>query len=552
MMKKIFIPLIAALLLMSSCDVFDISKDTADDKYIPTDKIPIASYLASEPEFSEYTALLNYADLFNALNQATTGVSFTAFVPTNEAMEEFYERRGVSSYEDLGKEYCKSFVLYHTVKDSLTTEQFVNLKAPITNLNEDQITVEIDSTQAGGALLNNEGRVTEMGLDAYNGKIYVLSRAMTPLTESTYQRVAEDAGSTIMAQALTATGWDKELNTLGDTVVVGNKKSYVKRYYTFLNVSDAAFAKDGIGSLADLQSALGGDEALKEYIAYHVLSGSYTVAALCEVSGSDLTKLFSTEAENQVISLTVNQEDAESSVFNESGFSASFAKGGTDILAKNGYVHNIDAMLPVWQPEQTTVIWDFADYGEVKSIVTNDLGLEYYQPKEPTAKEMSTSLTAAQSYTYEVSAAGGSNKYHAIDYYTCASTIKDANNNDRVVFNLGYMGWAQMKTPTLVKGRYKVELSLVYQASQNFMRTMTDGNGGMLHITFDDADDIYVAPYTKVDKILPGVYTSTLYDEIEFEETKSHAFKFVVLDPAASTNNSYCLQFDKITFVPVK
>ena len=86
------------------------------------------------------------------------------------------------------------------------------------------------------------------------------------------------------------------------------------------------------------------------------------------------------------------------------------------------------------------------------------------------------------------------------------------------------------------------------------MMQQTDGNGGLLKISFDNMDDMttYAAPYTKVKCVSPGVYTSTIFNEIEFSKTVSHVFKFVVLDPAASTNSHFSLQMDCITFIPIK
>ena len=144
--------------------------------------------------------------------------------------------------------------------------------------------------------------------------------------------------------------------------------------------------------------------------------------------------------------------------------------------------------------------------------------------------------------------------YSDIDYVTCKSNLKDAYNHDRVVFNLGYMGSVSMKTPVLVRGKYKVELSIIYLTNHNFMRQQTDGNGGMVRMTFDDNEDYqaFVRPYTKVPSALPGIYTSTIYEEIEFPETASHTFSFVILDPAASTNKGFSLQFDTIKFIPIE
>ena len=116
------------------------------------------------------------------------------------------------------------------------------------------------------------------------------------------------------------------------------------------------------------------------------------------------------------------------------------------------------------------------------------------------------------------------------------------------------MGKVSMRTPTIVRGKYKVELTIIFMTGNNFMRQLSDGNGGMLKMSFDDNEDytIFTAPYTKVPSPLPGVYTSTIYDEVEFPETAAHKFSFVVLDPSASTNSNFSLQFDYIKFIPIE
>ena len=76
------------------------------------DTQPAATYLSSRSEdFSEWIHIMKYADLYNAVNQATQ--RFTLFVPNNTAVQEFYTRRGVSSIEELGTEYARNLVSYH-------------------------------------------------------------------------------------------------------------------------------------------------------------------------------------------------------------------------------------------------------------------------------------------------------------------------------------------------------------------------------------------------------------------------------------------------------
>ena len=556
--------LAAAALLLAACDkdVFDINTDPFKDQtYTTTLTSPISSLLEETEGHSEYVKLLHYSNMFNALNQSSSGISFTAFVPNNEAMRDFYRRRGVDSLQQLTKEYARQFVLYHTVKDSILPESFVQKKT-VQNLSGDVINIRIDSVNAGQAVLNEEGRVIEMGISAFNGKIYVLSSAMTPLVETVFDRVVDGGRSSIMADALRATGWDKKLSLVTDTTINEERQKVITHYYyTLLNVADATFAKAGINSLEQLRNHLKTadkdgiteDSLLREYVGYHILANQYRTSELGAMMGSDVTRIWSSSANNQVFTVTYDSlatNEADRYIVNASGERARFVPSESNVLAKNGFIHELDGWMPVWEPKQTTVLWDLADYTEVKNLVDP----EYYQPAEPTASEQRFRIATATCFEYEMGEAGSKNRnYSDIDYVTCRSNMKNANNYDRVVFNLGYMGKVGMRTPTIVRGKYKVELTIIFMTGNNFMRQQTDGNGGMLKMTFDDREDmtLFTAPYTKVNSALPGVYTTTLYDEIEFEETASHQFSFIILDPAASTNNNFSLQFDCIKFTPI-
>ena len=555
----------AAAITFTACDkdVFDINTDPFKDQtYTTTLMSPISSFLAEQENYTEYVKLLNYSNMFNALNQSSSGTSFTAFVPNNDAMKEFYKRRGVDSLQQLTKEYARQFVLYHTVKDSILPESFVQKKS-VQNLNGDVITISIDSMHAGEALLNNEGRVVEMGLSAYNGKVYVLSKAMTPLVETVYDRVVDGGSSAIMAEALRATGWADKLSVVTDTTINQSREKVITHYYyTLLNVSDNTFSKAGIGSLEQLKAqlksqdkqGLGEDSLLRKYVGYHILKNQYTTDELGAMVGSDATRIWSSSALNQVFTVTYDSmatNEAEKYVLNAAGMAAKFIPEKSNILSKNGYIHEIDGWMPVWEPDQTTVLWDFADYTEIKNLVDP----QYYQPQEPTASEQRFRVANATCFEYEMGEAGSKNRnYSDIDYVTCRSNMKDAHNYDRIVFNIGYMGKVSMRTPTIVRGKYKVELTIVFMTGNNFMRQQTDGNGGLLKMSFDDSSEYttFNAPYTKVSSALPGVYTSTIYEEIEFPETASHSFSFIVLDPAASTNSNFSLQFDCMKFTPIE
>lgn len=581
---KAFAVAVALGAVLTSCDsdVFNFNSDPFKDQaYKNLSRSPIAAYIDSVPDFSEYAKALRYSNTFNALNQSSENVTFTAFVPNNEAMAKFYESVGVSSLEELTPEYVRVFVKTHTTDKAIPTEDFIyqKVKDGITNLDDETLSVSIDAEHAGHAILTdnggNQARVIEMGIETYNGTVYILSQTLVPLVETIKDRVNVE-NSSIMMQALKATGWDKHLNVIADTIIKDGRKTPVKRFYTFLNVTDQVFAKDGITSFEDLKNRIGQnddrqvgiDSLLNEYVSYHVMDNSYHLRDLEGDESS--TRILGSTAKNQVMSLDFNVDGIsvdERLVFNRAGESASFVDGQVNQLAKNGYVHNLSAWLPVWEPEQTEVIWDFADNAIVKAVVVNK-NPDNYQPSEPVANEQSISIEQADCFEYEVGEGGSKNSsYTNISYvpskkYTRRETVDGkaqiiemtANKNDRVVFNVGYMGTVTMQTPTLVKGKYRVEVNLCFLTTHGFMRNQTDGNGGLMRITFDDRDDAtyYSSPYTKIPLTSAGFYTVPLCDEVEFDVTSSHKFKFTVLDPAASSNKGFSLQFDYIRFIPIK
>lgn len=580
-MKKIIYMCSALMLLLSvaSCDkdVFDIGLDPAEGTTYKSDDLsPISNTLEEDGRFAQYIEIVNAAGLYNGLNQSSDGVSYTAFAPTDEAISKYEAALG-SKVTDLGEDYARSFVLYHTVKDSILPDEFIT-KTTITNLTNDRISVAIDTVNAGQAILtnsNSSAQVTEFGISASNGKIYVLASALTPLVETLYNRLSENSDYSIFLEAVNAAGWAKTLNTVTDTVVSEEgTTSYINRNYSVLGVTNSTFAKAGITSLDQLKAKLAevnteagitADSLLRAYVGYHIVSSKNTVAAMGALQGSSVTRLWSTGAKNLVFTLTTDTlaTDVTSSyaINGESDTPSHFVESGSNVLALNGYLHQIDNWMPVWEPAQQTVVWDLADDTEIKSIV-EDAGVEY-QPATIPSKQTVVSISGASCIKHTETESKNNNfgivNYYTVSSYTAlalSSGAHQANNNDCVVFNLGNTGTATMTTPTIVRGKYKVQLDVVYTSTHAFMRNKTDGSGGTIEVSFDGKDNKFIAPYTKVTStraaVLPGVYTTTLYDEITFDSTSSHTFYFKVKDGAASTNKNFSLQFDTITFIPIE
>ncbi len=553
-MKQIlmkYMAFFAAVLLVSAC-----SDEKIGSVYQIFEDNPASNTLAADSSCTEWVKILNYSNMYNALNQATQ--PFTLLVPDDKAVRAFYDSKGVSSIEDLGAVYAKALIMHHTTLDSITVEK-MQLQTELVNLGGDKVSVAIDSERAGQFIFGDVAHTTASAVHAYNALIYHIDAVIIPLVETVYDRLCESGKYNIMEAAVVATGWDEDLSVAYDTVYDETGSRIInRRAYTILAVSDEAFAKDGINSLSDLTDRLkaGSDytaetNALYEYVSYHLLDGSYTLSELQSMQGSDTSRIWGTYAEDQVFMVTL--DEAAGGCFlnylDENIRDTRFSAESCDQLCKNGYLQAIDGWLPVWEPVATTVVWDLSDNADIKNAVLAE-GAEY-QPVEPVSTETNTFVYKTNAFEYVLSDAGASNSY-MITYRTCKKQLKDCVHNDRLVINLGYMGSVSMKTPTIVRGKYRVDLRFVYLSDHSFMRTLSDGNGGMIRMYFDGENEKSAAPYTEVTKTSMCVWESTLYDEIEFDVTGTHIFSFVIMDPSASTNSKFSLQFDSLIFTPIE
>ena len=550
-------------LALTACDsdIWEL-KDENKGAYNPDSGDPIATTLDKDGSFTEWINVLNYSGTYSALNQGTDGVIYTAFVPTDEAVQAYYQSLGVSGIEELGKRYAEELVKQHVYSgDSLKlSEKFGATVDSLlyTNVGSEDIVIKVDTTGDGGFLLNDAVHIERTYTQASNGFIYVIDGLTNPLVETIYDRLAENPDYSLMLDIVTQAGYARDMNTLADTVVFVGLQQVTRRNYTLLTVSNQTFAAAGINSVADLTSKLAArdengltpDSLLRLYVQYHLMNVRYLRSDLEAMVGEDDTlRVWATMAPNQILLMTKHVSE-DSTVYvniNEGDIPTRIVSTGADQRAKNGYLQEIDSWLPVYEPAQTVVVWDLADYPEVRAAAGAD-----YRPLEPVSTETKVTLETRGCYEVEVGPNGyANNSYSAVTYVTCKSNLKDCLYNDRVVFNMGYQGSVSMQTPTLVRGKYKVTISMAYLTELSFIRTQTSCKGGMMKISMDGENEAIVSPYTTITKSLAGVYDATLYEEIEFAETSSHTFKFVIMDPAASTNSRFCLQFDAITFTPI-
>lgn len=550
-----------------------------DSTYQVYDMNPISSYLETRSdEFSEWITVLKYADLFNAVNQASS--YFTVLVPTNEAVRSFYLKKNVSSIQELGKDYARSLAEYHIVNDSINLNTFVQGgKLEAKTLSDDYLSVSFDeSSETGGfnsIYVNKEAHVKELAIQVSNGYVYVLNDVMSPLVENLYERISENSDKySIFIEALNQTSWKDSLSIIYDEIrQEDNTVIQQKRNYTLLAVSDDTYRSEGVTSVADLAvktGAVGTDykdetNELFRYVAYHVIGGSYSVFDFNNFSGGTTTKLWTTKAD---VVLEASLQSGNKLYFNYEGeidgqsVKAMFVEDGSDVQAKNGILHEIDSWLPLWESEIPVLVeWDFADYEEVAAWVNGGYGDPDQKYQTVDEGEHQSDVSSLACYTIDAKSSatstdGSNGGYYPVGYATpkTGSAWTNCKNKDHIYLNLGYNGSIIMKTPILIAGKYKVILKVTYATSMNFMRTMTSGsNGGKIRFTFDgDSETTTEIPiYASITANTLGLYDTVIYDEIEFSKTGTHSMKMVIADPAATSNSKFRIQLDYMTFEPI-
>lgn len=583
MKKSFYTAVLGALFLISCNDPFmnQLFVTKTEDETTITN----AAYLEERSEeFSLLIDLLHYADLYNALNDASTKT--TVFAPNNEAMTKFMKLKNITSFDQLGVKYAREVVMAHILRNNVLSESsfivYVNTGTiPIRNVfgtylttsygfrNNDVDDAFLPSVRPQDTLtvyLNNQASVLERANQTANGMVYVLGGVIRPLSETLVQKMKDYGEYSIFVEAIEKTGWDSVLNVTADTTYALDGSFSVNTVnYTCLAVPDSIYKLNGIQSLAQLNTYLNaGDNlkdstnALNQYIGYHLLDRTYTKSDLLAFDQTGQTKVYDTKLSHQVMTT-----DETTKKFNKLfGFIRS------DIQAKNGIIQKIDGIMPVWEPIPVTVIWDFCNSKDVVSIVNsygaaNNLGnlfsaaISSKEYQIDLSEDMTTGNFGTISnfdYTFSTSATSYAS-WKKVGFLKCkylttsAPTVNTykAYMDNLLILNLGYTGWIKFQTPTIIKGKYKVEIAYAGTAAlQSFYAA-----GSQVRFTLDDyLKQLFVWKGTST-TAGSHVRTDLLFDTVEFQYSQSHDFKAVMMDIKASTNTPYRQMWDYVKFTPI-
>ena len=594
-MKKILFSLSLGLVMMlAACD------DPNDGQLFvtPTEleaEMSIIDVLEKDSDYTMWIDFLKYADYYNALKDASAIA--TIFCPNNAAVTTFLAERGVSSIRELSQGYARNVAQAHIIANTSITETTLNNYAengtyiPTQNLFASYLTLkygytitDVDDAERTETIytpdsifINNQARLDKFtGIVCANGVIYSMGTVITPLTETIIEKLELEGDYTIFAQAIHESGYDSIANKMRDTTYVVGGGYVVNTYnYTCFAVPDEVYRRNGITDVNSLKTWLvnnsngeetSGDVALANYVQYHFLLREYDTDELYNFQSEGQTLIFETKMPGQAI---ITNEDEGGRVINKT-----IQILRSDIQARNGLIHKVNDVMPVYHPTPVTVRWDFLNSADIISFVNAygaDNGYGSLFTSDLTTAERKVDLSddrrngdygTLSSFTYKnTDSRASATQYPVVGFIkeqwasTAAKTTPRYGSymNNYMMLNLGYAGWIQFTTPSIIAGKYKVVLH--YCADISLMKFFSSGSLTKFELD-DNSANLYVYKgladvISARTRVLYGSVDMTLWESMEFNTSSPHNFKVTMMDINAKTDNLYHQMYDYIEFIPI-
>jgi uncharacterized surface protein with fasciclin (FAS1) repeats len=278
----------------------------------------VVDIIVNSPDHNTLEAAVIAAELADDLSGPGP---FTVFAPTDAAFAALPAGTVDALLADPTGDLT-NILLYHVLGlQALSTDLVDGML--VTTLQGEEIMVTIN---ADGVFIN-EAQVTAADITTENGVVHVIDAVLLPPvmpTNTIMDIVTNSADHNTLEAALVASGLNETLGNAGD--------------FTLFAPTDAAFDLLPAGTVEDLLADPNG--ALVDILLYHVLSGAVLSSAL----------------EDGMVVNTVQGSDVNVTINADGVFINDAQVIVADIIADNGVVHVIDAVL--LPPAQTSTVVD--------------------------------------------------------------------------------------------------------------------------------------------------------------------------------------------------
>ena len=519
--------------LISSCASIEIVQTTTND-------VNMYSYLKKYPDkFSDFSTVIEKAGYANFLDAYG---AYTMFLPNNVAMQVYMKSLG-KSVDQITAEEAKNIAKIHIIRDTLTTKSFTDGKLPLVTMYGQYLLGGVGF--AGGVssyTVNRQASIIESNIITGNGILHVIDNVLKPAMLSVSEVLEKDPNYSIFTEALKQTGYYDSLK-----VVSTDENS---RWVTILAEPNSVLNKAGFANFDALKKRYSNSgnpksksDSLNLYVAYHLLPGLKYLADIIS-SDSHLTKI-----PLEVVTSTLDEQTVRINQVLFNGITepgVELVRASSDNATTNGVIHAASGHFTVKIRKPYPLYWDVGDFPEIRKLPA-------YFRKQTYAFDYAT----IKDMTWEK---------NGITYAFSTCSSFPCFYNDYLVVPLGIgnaarSNWFQIKTPLLVKGKYKVWICYrsQKQSTSGSGSTITaqvsfDGNPIPRPVTFTETAPagtegeleslgwkVYVSPGT--DRNM----SARLLGVVDVKTTDRHTLYFQAINGGQNTNN-----LDMIHFIPIE
>jgi uncharacterized surface protein with fasciclin (FAS1) repeats len=546
MNKAIFITglmmIVTCAFLIPACKKPDLVINTTED-------VNIVGYLEKYPDsFSLFKQILDRTGNSSFLNAYG---AYTCFAPSNSGVKTYLQRIGAATVDAADLNTLKDMVKLHLLGDTVYTGSFTDGKLPvITMYGQFLVTAVKNDGGVSSYIINRQASVSKSNIRVGNGVIHVIDNVLLPATKTIAKQLEEKPEFSIFVQALQATGYYTLLNTVSPDTSL--------RWYTVFAESNQALADSNITSYAALKTKysqtgnpLLPNDSLNMYVAYHITRNIKFLGDIISVS------VHTTLLPQEVVSVKlINQEVIlNQDVFNgvlETGITLDRPK--SDNAASNGVWHFAKAHFMVKYRKPTALYWDVSAFEEIMKLPA------YYKKANYNFTRATEADNPIKDHYWGWGSLASTNTLSYL--YSASSTVTNYSvNNDVNMLPLGLPSrpvWWEMKTPPIIKGRYKVWICYSWQkqsASSNQLCQVTV-NGTLMQRTMNFTEARPLGTDAELEAIGWKRYIENAgtgnrqaarqVGVIDFTTTQQQIIRITPLSGTQNNNN-----LDMIHFIPV-
>jgi uncharacterized surface protein with fasciclin (FAS1) repeats len=453
----------------------------------------ITQYVATQEDFSQFAEILESTGLNSLLSVRGP---FTLFLPTNAALQAYYTSKNVQSHAGFTNEEKNDLVMNHLIPMKIESGD-IGLGA-IREVNGigDFLVTEFEGADI---ILNKESKIIKRDVQTANGVIHIIDKVIDPVSKSVFEVLEDNPSFSLFTEGLRITNIKDTLQLI--EFPYGQRMARTR--FTILAVADTTFNRYGIHTINDLinyftnapDSITYMTNGFYRYMEYHCLAETHFL-------NNFENRLYPILSYDNNISATVDTEDYKLNLVPSTGEYTGFIIDQSNFPAKNGAVHTVNDLLPVYEPRPSTIVWETTDHFDIKQ--GDYFGKHYMRWHD------------GQNTFKNIKWEGDYMLYYFKDHNTGKLMNHDC-------LSMSGWWWVEVTTPKIMKGKYRLTSNLW---------------GGQIDyaVYVDGVNTAYIKSSDPAE--------TTSWGEFEWTTTSEHTIKVVAKTPGL-------LFWDTLIFTPI-